>query len=172
MKKKSSDYLGKVLLLSLLLVVVDLIGGFANLRFTSWYKWISTIILVGVLIFFCIQYANEQTEGATFGKIFGYGFRIALFISILMVVYTIISVMFIFPEFIDQVLVRTRTEMENKGSLSEDQIDRAITMTKKYFLPGALVFAFLGTLFFGTIGSLLGAAFARKSEPNVFQNNP
>ena len=42
MKKKSTDYLGKGIMLSLILMVMDLIGGFAHLRFESWFKWIST----------------------------------------------------------------------------------------------------------------------------------
>jgi hypothetical protein len=174
MKKKSTDYLGKAIIISLLLVIIDLIGGFAHLRFTNWFKWISTVILVVAIIIFCIQYGKEQTEGVTFGKVFGYGFKISLFVAIMMIVYTLISVLVIFPEFIDQVLIKARTDMEAKGGMSEDNIETALAMTRKFFLPAALVFAFLGTLFFGVIGSLLGAAFAKKSEPipTVFQDNP
>ena len=174
MKKKTSDYLGKAVIISLILVIVDLIGGFAHLRFASWFKWISTVILVITIIIFCIQFGKEQTEGVTFGKVFGYGFKISLFVAIMMIAYTLISVLVIFPEFIDEVLMKARTDMEAKGGMSEDNIETALGYTRKFFLPAALVFAFLGTLFFGMIGSLLGAAFTKKSEPipTVFQDNP
>jgi hypothetical protein len=175
MKKKSTDYIGKGLIISLLLMVIDLIGGFAHLRFETWFKWISTILFIILLIYFCIQFGKDQTDGVTFGKVFGYGFKISLVVSILMVVYTMISVYLIFPEFVDQVLLKTRTDLEAKGGLSEDQIDQGVNMTKKFMqpIPIALV-TFLVMLFFGTIGSLLGAAFTKKGEPvpTIFQDNP
>jgi Protein of unknown function (DUF4199) len=173
MKKKSSDYLSKGLILSLILMVVSLIGGFAHLQFETWFKWLPTIIQLIILIIFCIQFGKQEAEGVTFGKVFGYGFKIALVVSVLMVVYTLLSVYLIFPEFTDQALQQARAGMEAKGGLSEEQIDQGMAMTKKFMQPVPLsIFAFLATLFFGTIGALLGAAFTKKSEPNVFHSNP
>jgi hypothetical protein len=173
MKKKSTDFIGKAILLSLILIVIDLIGGFAHLRFETWFRWISTIVMIIVLIVFCIQFGKQQTDGVTFGKVFGYGFKISLVVSAFMVIYTLLSIYVIFPEFIDQILVKTRTDLQAKGGMSDDQIDQAVSMTKKFMQPIPLIiFTFLATLFFNTIGSLLGAAFTKKSEPNVFQDNP
>jgi hypothetical protein len=172
MKKKSSDVIVKALILSLILMVVNLIGGFAHLQFTSWFKWIPTIVQLVVIIIFCIQYGNRQTEGVTYGNAFGYGFKIALFVSVLMIVYTLLSFYVIFPEFADQALQEARAGMEAKGNLSEDQIDKAMAITRKFMQPIPIsIFAFLATLFFGTIAALLGAAFAKKSEPTVFEGN-
>lgn len=175
MKKKSTDYFGKAIMISLLLILIDLIGGFAHLRFEGWFKWIGTIVLVVALIIFCIQFAKQQTDGVTFGKVFGYGFKISLVISILMAFYTLLSFFVIFPELPDQILANSRSTMEAKGNLSQEQIDQGIAMSKKFLQPLPLmIFAFLGTLFFGTIASLLGGAFAKKSEPvpTVFNDNP
>jgi amino acid transporter len=152
---------------------VDLIGGFAHLRFDTWFKWLSTVITIAAIIVFCMQYGKQMTTGVTFGKVFGYGFKIALVISILMVLYSFLSFYVIFPELTDQILVKTRTDLEAKGGLSEEQIDQAVNMTKKFMQPIPIaIFAFLATLFFGTIGALLGAAFTKKSEPGVFSENP
>jgi hypothetical protein len=173
MQKKSSDYLGKGLLLSLVLIVVDLIGGFAHLRFESWFKWISTIIAVAAIISFCIQYGKQQIDGVTFGNVFGYGFKIALVVSILMAAYALLSFFIIFPEIIDQILVKARTDMEAKGNMSDEQIDQALSITKKFMQPLPLaIITLIVTLFFNTIAALLGAAFTKKTEPNVFRNNP
>ena len=169
--KKSSDILSKALLISLILIVVDLIGGFAHLRFDTWFKWLSTVVFIAVLIVFCINYGKTHDE-VTFGKVFGYGFKISALSVVFMLLYTLLSLYVIFPEFKDELLVKTRSDMEAKGGLTEEQIDAAIGMTRKFFVP----FAFIGTIIFtlvvGCIGSLLGAAFAKKSEPNVFQNKP
>lgn len=164
--------MSKAILISLILIVVDLIGGFAHLKFTSWFKWISTIVIITSLIISCINYGKQHDE-VTFGKVFGYAFKISLIISILMTVYSFISIYVIFPEFIDQALQDARAGMEAKGGLTEEQIDAGMAMTKKFMQPIPLgIFSFLITLFVCTIGSLLGAAFTKKSEPNVFQNNP
>jgi uncharacterized membrane protein YciS (DUF1049 family) len=171
MEKKSSDYLGKGLMLALVLIVVDLIGGFAHLRFESWFKWISTIIAMVAIIVFCIQFGARQADGVTFGKVFGYGFKISLIVSALMVVYSLLSMYVIFPELIDQILTKTRTDLQAAGKLTDDQIDTQVAMTKKFMQPGILsIFIFLATLFFNTIASLLGAAFTKKTDPDVFKN--
>jgi Protein of unknown function (DUF4199) len=175
MKKKSSDFIGKAIVLSLILMVINLIGGFAHLQFESWFKWISSIVQIIIIIIFCIQFGKQQTDGVTFGNVFGYGFKIALFVSILMTVYTLISIYLIFPEFIDQALQQARAGMEAKGNISEDQIDQGLAMTKKFMQPIPLaIISFVISLFIGTIGALLGGAFAKKSEPTpaIFKDNP
>lgn len=172
MEKKSSDYLVKGLLLSLVLIVVDLIGGFAHLRFETWFKWLSTIITVTAIITFCIQFGNRETEGVTFGNVFGYGFKISLVVAALMAIYSLISLYVLFPELIDQMIAKSRTDMEARGNMSEEQIDQAMSVTKKFLQPVPLaILGFIFILLFSTIASLLGAAFAKKSEPNVFKDN-
>jgi hypothetical protein len=173
MKKQSSDFMSKAILLTLILIVIDLIGGFAHLRFENWFRWISTIVMVIAIIVFCIQFGKQQTEGVTYGKVFGYGFKIALLVSVFVVVYSLLSINLIFPEYIEQVLVKTRTDLQAKGGMTDEQIDQAVSMTKKFMQPIPMsIFIFLATLFFGTIAALLGAAFTKKSEPNAFQSNP
>jgi hypothetical protein len=174
MKKKSPDFIGRALVLALIIMVISLIGGFAHIALETWFKWIGTIVMLIGIIYFCLQYAKEKTDGVSFGNVFGYGFKIALIISILLAIYTVISFNIIFPESVDQILAKARTDMEASGK-TEDQIDQAMAMSKKFMQPGMLsVFAFIGTLFFGTLSALLGAAFAKKSEaiPEVFKDNP
>ena len=171
MKKKSSDYLGRGLMLSLILIVVDLFGGFAQVRFETWFRWLPTIITLVAIIVFCIQFGKRQVDGVTFGQVFGYGFKISLVVSVLMVVYSLLSFSFIFPELTDQILTKTRTDLQATGKFTDDQIDRQVAITKKFLQPGlrSLLF-FLITLFYNTIASLLGAAFTKKSEPDVFKS--
>lgn len=175
MKKKTSDFIAKGLILSLIIIVISLIGGFAHVQFENWFKWLPAIIEIVVIIIFCIQYGKQQTDGVTFGKVFGYGFKVALVVSVMMVLYTLLSVYLIFPEFTDLSLQQARAAMEAKGTYTEDQIDQGMAMTKKFLQPVPLaIFAFIGTLFFDTIAALLGAAFTKKSEPvpTIFKDNP
>jgi hypothetical protein len=63
-----------------------------------------------------------------------------------------------------------RTQMESDGKLSEAQIDQAIGMTQKFFIPFAIGGVVIGYLILGAIGSLIGAAIAKKNpQPANFQ---
>src|SRR5579863_665094 len=172
MEKKSSDYLGRGLMLALVLIIIDLIGGFAHLRFETWFRWLPTIITAIAIIVFCIQYGKSQDEWVTFGKVFGYGFKISLIVSTCVVVYTMLSFYVIFPEIVDQILTKARTDLQAKGTLTDDEIDRQVAIAKKFTqIPILPIFVFIFTLFFNTIASLLGAAFTKKTEPDIFKDN-
>jgi uncharacterized membrane protein len=107
----------------------------------------------------------------TFGIVFGYGFKISLVVSVLMVVYSLLSFYVIFPELIDQILTKTRIDLQAAGKLTDDQIDTQVAMTKKFMQPGILsIFVFIATLFFNTIASLLGAAFTKKTGTDIFKD--
>jgi uncharacterized membrane protein YciS (DUF1049 family) len=171
MKNESKNFIGKALIISLVLIIIDLIGGFAHLKFESWFKWISIIVIIIAMIIVCIQYGKQETGVVTFGKVFGYGFKISLIVSILMGIYSLISVYLIFPEFVDQVLANTRATLESKGGVSDEQIDQTMAITKKFLQPlPILLLTFISTLFYFTIATLLGAAFTKKSEPDIFQD--
>lgn len=171
MEKKSSDYLGRGLMISLILIVVDLMAGFTQIRFETWFRWVPTIIAMIAIIIFCIQFGKRQVEGVTFGQVFGYGFKVSLIVAVLMVIYSLLSFSFIFPELTDQILTKTRIDLQATGKFTDDQIDNQVAITKKFMQPGIRsIFVFLATLLFNTIASLLGAAFAKKTEPDVFKD--
>jgi hypothetical protein len=64
----------------------------------------------------------------------------------------------------DMAVEEARKQMEAKGTLSQANIDTALEMTRKFFMPFALIGVVIGTLIIGAIGSLLGAAFTKKNK--------
>jgi len=168
MEKKVTSPLTAALIISLIMIVLDLVGGFANIKFSTWFKWIPTLVLCIAIIIVCINYANQKNNLVTFGNVFGHGFKTSAIIACVMVVYTLLSVYLIFPETKDKVLEEARRQMESKGALSEDQIDQALSITKTMFLPITLLSAVFGTLIVGVIASLLGGAFAKKKPASPF----
>jgi len=56
--------------------------------------------------------------------------------------------------------------MEDRGKMSSEQIDQAIDMTRRFFLPFTIGYILFGTLIIGAIASLLGAAVAKKKPIN------
>jgi len=167
--KKSPSILGTSVLISLIVIVWNLIGNFAHLEFANWFKYASAALFIGLLIYFCIQYGKTHTEGVTFGKVFGYGFKLSMLVTLITVVFSILSVTLIFPEIKEQVIAQTRTTMEADPKYSADQVDQAVAFTRKGFMMFLVIGGIIFSLLTGVVGSLIGAALAKKSEPNVFQ---
>jgi hypothetical protein len=164
MEPKRKTYINVCLIISLILVLVDLIGKFADLTFTTWFKWLPSILLIVALIIACKSFGKERNGEVTFGNVFGYGFKVTIFITCIMVIYTLLSLYFIFPEMKDLAIEQTRKQMEEKGTLSQDNMDTALAMTKRLFIPFAIAGVIIGTLIIGVIGSLLGATFTKKTQ--------
>jgi uncharacterized membrane protein YciS (DUF1049 family) len=163
MESKKKTFINVALIISLILILVDLVGKFANLSFTTWFKWLPAIILIVALIIACMSFGKENNGNVTFGNVFGYGFKVSAVVTGIMLIYTIIALFFIFPETKDMALEEARKQMEAKGTLSQSNIDAALSMTRRLFTPFAIIGVVIGTLLIGVIGSLLGAAFTKKS---------
>jgi len=168
MEKKVTSPLTIGVIISLVLIVMDLVAGFAHFKFEIWYRWIPTIVLCLGIIWACINYSNQKDNLVTFGNVFGHGFKTSLVLAVITLVYSLLSIYVIFPETQDIAIDESRKQMEAKGTLTEDQIDTAIEMTRKFFVVGVVIFALLGTLLAGTVASLLGAAFAKKKPITPF----
>ena len=81
-----------------------------------------------------------------------------------MAVYTLLLFLVIRPELRDISIEKAREAMEKRGS-DEAQIEQAMSMTKKMFLPFAVIGVILVYGIGGTIIALIGSAVAKKN-PN------
>jgi len=119
-----------------------------------------------MVIIAVMSYAKSKDGYVTFGNAFLWGFKTTAVLTALYVVYLLIFII-VFPDFKAKMIEITREGME-KQNLPDDQIETAMNMMDKAFY----VFMFLGTIFFflllGVIGSLLGAAFAKKKPVTPF----
>lgn len=168
-EKKIMTHIVKGVLVSLILIVLGLIGYFAKMEEQSWFRWSTNLLLCGAIIWGCVYYSNQMNNHVTFGNIFVHGFKMSVVIALILIVYTLLSVTVLFPDMKEKAIEVARKKMEEKGSLSDADIDKATDMIKKFFtviLIGALL---LGTLFFGTISSLIGAAVAKKKPFNPLE---
>jgi hypothetical protein len=72
---------------------------------------------------------------------------------------------------VDKILDISRKQMEKNPKMTDEMIEQAMTMTKKFFMPFAIGGTILGTGFMGAIASLIGAGIAKKNPVDPF-NNP
>ncbi|MBI1781922.1 MAG: DUF4199 domain-containing protein [Sphingobacteriales bacterium] len=136
MEKKVTSHVTKGLILALVLIVVDVAATVLNIKYETWFKWLPTLFFCIVIIWACINYANQMDNNVTFGNVFVHGFKTSAVIACIMVLYVILSIFVLFPDQIDKVLDVARKQMEEKN-LPESNIDQGIAFTKNfmYHLP-------------------------------------
>jgi len=156
----------KGLLVSLILIVIGIAGYFTKLFEQSWFSWASNGILCIAVIWGCITYANQMNGQVTFGNVFTHGFKMSVVIALILIVWVLLAMTVLFPEMKDKTLEMARQRMEERGNLSDSQIEQGVEFTKKFFIPFAIGGTLLGTLIFGTVASLIGAAVAKKKPVN------
>lgn len=139
-----------------------------NLYSLTWLSWVNYAIIVAGLIYGNILYANQHGNNVSFGNIFAHGFKTTAVLIVITLLYTVLSLKFLFPDMIDKIIDISRVEMEKNPQMTDEMIEQAISMTKKYFFPFAIGGTLIGTGIIGAIGSLIGAALAKKNPIGPF----
>jgi Protein of unknown function (DUF4199) len=170
MEQKVTSPIVKGLIITLILALIDLIGGFAHLKMETWFRWLPTCVLVAAIIWACINYGSQLNGNTTFGNVFAHGFKTSAVVACILILYTLLSIYIIFPETKDLAIEAARKQMEEKGNIPEANIDQAMEITRKFFLPFAIGGALIGTLIIGAIAALIGAAFTKKNPQAEFEN--
>ena len=168
MEKKITTPITKGLIIALVGAVLDLIAGFAHIKYETWWRWIPGIITFGLIIWACLNYASQMENNVTFGNIFAHGFKTSAVVVCFSIIYFLISVYLIFPETKDITLQMTREQMEKDPKYTQEVIDNAVDMTRRLFIPFALIGIVFFYLIFGSIASLIGAAVAKKNPVTPF----
>lgn len=153
------------LIIALILIAFGLIIHFAGLSAMKSLGYIQYAILGGGLIWCCITYAKQNDGNVTFGNTFAHGFKATAATTGIFAVYTFFAIKFITPEVIDIALDQARASMVEQKKMSDSDINDALSMTRKFFLPFAIAAVVVMFLIFGCIFSLIGAAVAKKN-PN------
>jgi NADH:ubiquinone oxidoreductase subunit 6 (subunit J) len=153
----------KGLIISLILIVLGIGLYMSDLWLNKTLGYIQYCIIIGALIWSCIHYAKQMNGDVTFGNVFAHGFKITATIIVITVVYSVIAMNFLFPEMIDKIIENAATEMEKNKKMTDEQINQALTMTRKFMMPFMIGGIIIMTGIIGAIGSAIGAAVAKKT---------
>ena len=146
-------------------IIISLILFFANLQYESWSKWLQLLVMIVAIVVGekAIAAANKN-KVVSFGALFGAGMLITTIIAIISIVYFFFYSNFIEANFIDNLLDVSRAQMAEKG-LSEEQVDAAIQMSKKFMSPGIMMgISLISSLIMGAIVSLISAAIFKNEK--------
>ncbi len=125
--------------------------------------YISYAVIMGGIIWSCIDYAKQMNGDVTYGNVFAHGFKITATLIVITVIYTVLAVKVIFPEMTDKILEVTAKELEKNPQLSDADQKKALEFTGKFMMPFMIGATILGYGIFGAISSAIGAGVAKKN---------
>ena len=171
MDKQITSHILKGAILGGISILFSIIIYVFNLYTTQWISWLSYAVLIGGIIYGNILFANQNNNDVTFGNIFAHGFKTTAVVIVITVLYTVLALYVLFPDMVDKIIEISRTAMAKNPQMTDEMIEQGIAMTKKLFLPFAIAGAIFFTGFFGAIGSLIGAAVAKKNPVDPFKQD-
>lgn len=160
------------LIMGVALVILSLITYLAGaIKAPTWVSFINYAIMIGIIIWGTMKYRDEVLSGAiSYGNALGFGVLISLFAGIIVAVFTFLLTTVIDPDYIGKILALTEEELVKRG-MSDDQIEAAIEMQKKFMSPLIIsVSALFGMVVMGFIFSLITSIFLKK-EKSPFESN-
>ena len=161
----------KGLLIALIVIILGIAGYFTGLGFSTWYNWVVNAIMLAAIIIACVHFANQKQGYVTFGNVFLHGFKITAVVAIIVLVYTLLAFTVLFPDMKEKMFEMQQAQMEKQG-LDDDKLEQGMTMMKKYFMIFLVIGVIFGTLIWGCIASLIGAAVAKKKKINPLDQMP
>lgn len=168
MEQKATSTVTKGFVIGLVMIVISLGLYFTGLAFDTSVRWLTYIIFIIGVVIAIKQYGQQVNYNSTFGNYFAHGFKISALVTIIMIAYSVIFIA-IFPEFKEQALDEARKQMQSNKNISPESLDKAIDMTKRFFMIGMIGGILLFYLITGAIASLIGAAITKK-DPKPFQD--
>lgn len=166
-KTLSSSLAG--LILGLIMVAAFLLSYYSGRAFEKGaVGYLPYLIVIGLLIYFIIRYSNDNDNDVTFGNCFAYGFKASAVMAIIVFAATLVFIL-TQPEYKEQFLTFMNAELDKDTKLTQEQRDTSINMMDKFFVISILGGGLFMNLLVGCIGSLIGAAVAKKHpKPNPF----
>ncbi|HWD87369.1 MAG TPA: DUF4199 domain-containing protein [Mucilaginibacter sp.] len=139
-------------------------------------KYLTLLPFVAFLLLAQKEYKDQLGGYLTFGEGFSAGFKFALFTGLMVAVFTYLYLAVLSPDVMEKAVQQAKEQMEAKGNLSSEDIDKAVNITRKF----GPIFGAIGALVFdliaGIIVALIGAAIFKKErsayDPEPAQADP
>ena len=169
METKITSHITKGLLLALVLIILSVVSHLMKFDLESWFGWVNIIIFIAVIIWAVILYGKQMDDNVTFGNLFAHGFKVTAVTICIVFVFTVLSVYVLFPETIDQFMQKGIEEAKKQGKITDEQIQQGGDMMKKIITISKLAGSLFINAVLGAIGSVIGAAVAKKNPQSPFQ---
>lgn len=163
----------KGLIISLILIAFAVVVTILKQEGNKSLGFLPMLILLGGITWSGYYYAKQMNGNVTFGNVFSHGFKTTALVAAVMGLWVAVSLTLIFPESLDRAMELQRAAMEKQGDISDEDLEKYITVGKKMAVPMGTIFSVIIYLIVGAIGALIGASIAKKNpNPFVNEHNP
>jgi hypothetical protein len=134
-------------------------------------QYIGYLFLILFLYMGIKSYRDQDLDGyISYGKSLGTGILIGLFGGIITGFSTVLMFTVIDPALAGKIMEKVQEQMTEKGTMSEEQVEMAMSYTRKFMSPVYLfIFSILSSAFIAFLFSLIISIFTRK-EQSPFQS--
>lgn len=155
-------------ILGVVSIIISLINySFGNIFKPHWSISLLNFLSMIVVIVLAVKAFKVSNAGfLTLGEAVKIGLGVALIAAIIGIIYTLIFMKVIEPNFQEEMKAfLEQTYYEKFPDMPEEQIEKMVEMGKKFSSPGWIaIFSLGGSLLFGLIISLITGAFMKKEE--------
>lgn len=156
--------------IALILIVISLAAYFLGMLTNSAFGWVGyAVFIIGIIVSVSI-YGKQIDYNSKFGNYFAHGFKVTALVTAIMVIFMVVF-NFAFPEVKEIFFDKAREDMLKQGTMSEEQIQQGLEITRKFFMAFTIGGTLLGYMFFGTLAALVGAAITKKQPVHVSDMN-
>lgn len=167
-QQKPLSHIAAGLIIAGILVVFSTIINFMGLSASPGVGLIQPVVIIIGLIFIIRAYGKAHNYSLTFGNLFAYGFKTTAVFTIIAIAFSVLFLL-LFPDIKEKSFDIARQQMENNPKLTDEQIDQALEISRKFFWVGVVGGSMLFMILMGAIGSLIGAAATKKQPNNPFE---
>jgi hypothetical protein len=130
------------------------------------FGYVTWLVVAFLYHFYTKNYRENNLGGnISYGKAFTFMFFITLVTSAISVIYMYILFKYIDPGMIDMIKDQAAEKVYQQGNIPDDQIEKVIEMQSMWINPLVMTISgFFGSVFFGTVLSLVVAIFVKKDE--------
>lgn len=149
-----------------LLVVWSLVMFMADLLFSDWTSYVSTIIFVGVLFYGVSHYRKVNLDGyVSFGKAWRIGVVMAVYAAVISALYAVVLHFIIAPDLVAEMQKLVLNEMLKDPNMSYEVAGFVRKIMGKALQPALMpVYDFIGSVMSGMFFSLIVALILKKEK--------
>lgn len=159
------------LILGLAGIVWSLAMWFMDLTFNQAQGYIYMIVQIAILFFLMKSYRDNYMHGQiTYGQSVGAGVVIVLYSAIIGAIFMYLLYTVIDPGLTDKQMAFLEETMQKKG-IPQEAIDSGMAIQRKIMKPQIMApFSILGSMFWGTILSLIISIFIKRESNPLLDN--
>ena len=127
-------------------------------------------LMIALISYAIIQYRDINNNGLiSYASSLKLGTTIAFFSSVIFSFYSVIYILYINTEVLNDVMKLTeQTMLEAQPEISDDDLDLALQMASKFMQPHwVMIMGMLSGTFMGFLYSLIISIFVKKEDPNL-----